>query len=197
MGDDMNGRGNASATADGNSTLREVMSEFAAVNDIVTDACDSGDHWYPGEGILHLRLPNFAWRKQAIARHDVHHILTGYPRTPTGEMQVAAWEFAAGRFPHAGATAFCLPLVGLGAIMLPRRTFAAFVRGRHSTSLYATMLSDEILASRMTDLRLRYAPGSPIRASLTDWLAYFGWIGLSLSLVLAPFLLFALAALAG
>jgi hypothetical protein len=50
------------------------------------------------------------WRRDAITRHDLHHILTGYSCTMTREMQMAAWEFAAGRYRHWAATLFCLPL---------------------------------------------------------------------------------------
>jgi hypothetical protein len=197
MDDAVNGRGIALAMVDENRTLREVMSEFATANDFVTETGGNAGYWYLGRGILHIRLPNFAWRERAIARHDAHHLLTGYPCTPAGEMQMAAWEFAAGRFPHPGATAFCLPLVGLGAFAFPRRTFAAFVRGRRSTSLYATTFSDEMLASRMTDLRLQFAPTAPSQISAKDWLAYVGLVGLSLAQILAPIALLTLAAVAG
>jgi len=56
-------------------------------------------------------VPNFSWRRAAIQRHDLHHMLTGYPFTMRGEFQVATWEFAAGRYPHWGATLLLLPLV--------------------------------------------------------------------------------------
>lgn len=112
-------------------------------------ARQAGDHasawWRPLERIAWLRLPNWRWRRAAIAVHDVHHVLTGYPLTPRGEMQMAAWEFAAGRYRHPGATAFCLPLVGLGAMAYPVCTFQAFVSGRRSRSLYGLPPSDPML----------------------------------------------------
>ncbi len=144
--------------------------------------------WYLGEGMLHIKLPNFAWRRAAIVRHDLHHLLTGFPFTPAGEMQMAAWEFAAGRFPHPGATAFCLPLVGLGAVLLPRRTFAAFVRGRHGKSLYGMTLSNDLLALPVTELRARFAPATPARTMVSDVSAYLRRVGLSFALMLAPIL---------
>jgi len=153
----------------------------------------NASHWYPGEGILHVRLPNFAWRRRAIARHDIHHLLTGYPHTRAGEMQMAAWEFAAGRFPHPAATAFCLPLVAMGAIAFPRRTYDAFVRGRRSTSLYQTELTDDLLDSPAADLQSRFAPGSPAASTIRDKIAYAGLVGLSLAMLAAPFLLLGLA----
>lgn len=185
--------GATTAANPADATLQVAMAKFLARNGLAADSGASSKSWQMGRGLLRIRLPNFAWRKRAIACHDAHHILTGYPCTPAGEMQVAAWEFAAGRFPHAGATAFCLPLVGVGAVLLPRRTFAAFVRGRRSTTLYATTLSEAVLATRVVDLRKRFAPSGPVRATLRDWLAYLGVVGLSLTLMLTPFLLLALA----
>lgn len=164
--------------------LGDALSVFAATH-AVADGATRASHWYPGRGLLHVRLPNFAWRRRAITRHDAHHVLTGYPCTPAGEMQMAAWEFAAGRYPHAGATMFCLPLVALGASLLPRRTFAAFIRGRRSTSLYATGLSDEILATRVGQLRDRFAPPGPARPTFADRLAYLRLVAWSLALLLS------------
>ena len=196
MGDEKSSIGNTFEIIDVNVTLRDVMPKLSASNDMAADDDRGMAYWYLGRGLLHIRVPNFGWRKRAIVRHDVHHLLTGYPCTPTGEMQMAAWEFAAGRFPHPGATTFCLPLVGMGAVLSPRRTFAAFVRGRHSTSLYATPLSDEVLAARVVDLRQRFAPTVPTPATTRDWLTYLALVGLSFSLMLAPFLILAVAAFA-
>lgn len=145
--------------------------------------------WYLGDGLLHIRIPNFGWRQAALAQHDLHHLLTGFPLTPAGEMQMAAWEFAAGRFPHAGATAFCLPLVGMGAVLLPGRTFAAFLRGRRGKSLYGIRLSDDLLALPLDELRNRFAPAAPANPTVRHVLAYLRLVGLSFALMLAPLLL--------
>jgi hypothetical protein len=57
-----------------------------------------------------------------------------------GEMQMAAWEFAAGRYRHWAATLFCLPLAIAGFVCAPRRTVRAFRRGLSSTTLYGSEL---------------------------------------------------------
>ena len=54
-----------------------------------------------------------------------------------GELEIAAWEFGAGRYPHWGATLFCGPLVLFGLAAMPRRTLAAFRYGRRCRSLYS------------------------------------------------------------
>jgi hypothetical protein len=167
-------------------TLRSAMIGFQPNHGLnSTDAIDA-PFWFLGDGLLKIRIPNFAWRKHAIAKHDIHHLLTGYPCTPFGEMQMAAWEFAAGRFPHPGATAFCLPLVAMGAFLCPKRTFSAFVRGRCSTSLYALPLTDELLASKVVELRERFAPETPVRPTFADRMSFLMLSSLSCALVIVP-----------
>lgn len=93
-------------------------------------------HWTFRIGRWRFRLPNFAWRQAAIDAHDRHHLITGYPLTLAGEIQLAAWEWGAGRYPDWRATLFCSPLIVAGVIALPRRTWRAYVAGRRCESLY-------------------------------------------------------------
>ena len=92
--------------------------------------------WTCQIGPFRLCLPNFAWRQAAIDAHDRHHMMTGYPLTLPGEIQMAAWEWGAGRYPDWRATAFCTPLILLGTFTMPRRTWRAFRWGKQSRSLY-------------------------------------------------------------
>lgn len=134
-------------------TAQQALAAFYAAQGLPPDGGSRARAWRIELGPLSIPLPNFRWRSQALPVHDLHHVLTGYPCTPAGEFEMAAWEFAAGRYPHAGATAFCLPLVGLGALACPRRTFAAFVRGRASRTLYGRGMSAELLQMPVTALR--------------------------------------------
>lgn len=136
-----------------------------------------------------LQLPNFAWRRRALLLHDLHHLLLACPWTPSGEFRMAAWEFAAGRFRHPCATAFCLPLVGLGALLCPQHTFEAFIHGRGSRSLYADGLTPEVLGCSLATLRGRLLPAQPPVAAAADRLAYAGWVLLAWSWTLLPMLL--------
>jgi hypothetical protein len=95
--------------------------------------------WPCAIGPFTLRFPNFAWRRRALAAHDLHHLMTGYPMTMRGEFQLAAWEFGAGRYPHWGATFFCGPLILLGLLWSPPAMWRAFRSGRRSESLYAML----------------------------------------------------------
>ena len=94
--------------------------------------------WHLPLGRVVLRLPNFAWRQAAIDAHDLHHMITGYPLTMRGEIQLAAWEWGAGRYPDWRATVFCTPLIVIGIVIMPRKTWRAFRAGRGSESLYPT-----------------------------------------------------------
>jgi hypothetical protein len=93
-------------------------------------------HWICRIGPLRLRLPNFSWRRQAIDAHDRHHMITGYPLSMAGEIQTAAWEWGAGRYPDWRATLMCGSPVLLGAIVMPRRTLAAYRYGCRCESFH-------------------------------------------------------------
>ncbi len=86
-------------------------------------------------------------------RHDLHHILTGYPCSMRGEFQMATWEFAAGRFPHPAATLFCLPLVAVGICWSPHAIWRAFLSGRRGRSLYGTETTHEFLQTPLSVIR--------------------------------------------
>jgi len=100
---------------------------------------DTRDFWSCRVAFLVLRLPNFRWRRRAIAAHDLHHLMTGFPMTMRGEFQLAAWEWAAGRYTHWGATLFCSPLIVAGFLWSPRRMIKAFRLGQQAMSLYPAL----------------------------------------------------------
>ena len=144
-------------------TLRAALAEFRRANRLPADET-AITSWTRRLGPVTLRLPNFAWRREAILAHDLHHVLTGYPCTLSGECQMAAWEFGAGRMPHWAATWFCLPLVPLGLVWAPRRTLAAFLDGRRSRSLHESRAIDRLLAVPLQAARLEIVattPGAP------------------------------------
>ena len=101
---------------------------------------------------LMLTLPNFSWRRDAIDKHDLHHLILDEPFTMAGECQVATWEFAAGAFPDKRAQLFCLPLVTVGAMTAPGRTWRSFEQGCRETSLYRINLSEMVNLSEITKI---------------------------------------------
>jgi hypothetical protein len=167
-------------------TVAEALQLHYASNGLPTDGGRSAGQWALEYGPLALRLANFEWRQRALQYHDIHHVLTGYACTPTGEMEIAAWEFAAGRFPSVLSTLFCLPLVGIGAFVIPRRSFAAFARGRRSKTLYGTPLDTGLMSLDVHALRDRVLPTERRRPTARDVVAYLALSGTSLALVIAP-----------
>jgi ubiquinone biosynthesis protein Coq4 len=130
-------------------TAAEALAAYYAANGIEADPASTAT-WSCRIGPASVEFPNWKWRRDAVTRHDLHHILTGYSCTMTGEMQMAAWEFAAGRYRHWAATLFCLPLALMGLIWAPRKTVQAFRVGLSSTSLYGCELD---LNKPLTEMR--------------------------------------------
>lgn len=171
--------------------MRDALASFHASEKLPHNGGKDAEQWTIDLGPVSITLPNFGWRARALPIHDLHHLLTGYPCSPSGEFEMAAWEFAAGRYPHALATAFCLPLVGMGAVLRPRRTFSAFVRGRASKTLYAQGLTECVLGTDLVQLRKRLLPTVLPAPRLADALAYLALVLTSTAWMVSPFAAFA------
>lgn len=113
--------------------MKKRLPDFRATHGL---ADPTAPQWRLRFGPVTMTLPNFAWRQAAIDAHDMHHLITGYPLTMRGEIQLAAWEWGAGRYPDWRATAFCTPLIVAGALIMPRRTLLAYRAGRKAQTLY-------------------------------------------------------------
>jgi len=91
--------------------------------------------------------------KKAVVLHDVHHLITDYDTTWTGEFQVAAWELGSGGC--GSPVLFSLKLVSLfllGLVLTPTAAWYAFGRGRTQRNLYRFDYQ-EVLARDIDDLR--------------------------------------------
>jgi hypothetical protein len=176
-------------------TLREARARYFELNGIPRDGGYSRRWVKVTRNRLPLYIPNSAPRKKAVPYHDLHHVLTEYDTSNVGEAEISAWEVAAGTWPH--GFAFFLGLAGLstGLLISPRRTFRAFVRGRHSRTLYSEPCTDELLSARVGEARERLGIGPrPADASWSDALAFagasaLGVLTLVLSVVFAPVLI--------
>ena len=135
-------------------------------------------------GPVTIPVPNFSWRRAAIQRHDLHHILNGFPFNMRGEFQVATWEFAAGRYPHLGASLLLLPLVVLGLLWSPRAIWRAFMMGRRAQSFY----QPELLALDLPVLRslIRPCVNEQAPGSVSDVIAFAALLLQSAAVILAP-----------
>jgi hypothetical protein len=151
----------------------------------IDDAYDETASWPFRIGRFIVPVPNFSWRRAAIQRHDLHHILNGFPFNMRGEFQVATWEFAAGRYPHLGATLLLLPLVTLGLLWSPRAIWRAFMKGRGARSLYhPDMLAVDLPALR--DLVAGRVPAEAVEVRPSDMIAFGRLVLQSAAIIIAP-----------
>jgi len=131
-------------------------------------------------GPIPLGFPNSDSRRRAVVRHDLHHVATGYETTWAGEGEISAWEIAAGCGRFAFAWFINLQGMVMGFIVSPGRTWRAWVRGRHSRSLYAEGCSDSVLRETVGALRARLGLDRPAPApTLGDRLSYALWCGVA------------------
>ena len=146
-----------------------------------------------------LVFPNVRSRRRAIRFHDLHHVLTGYGADPRGESEIGAWEIAA-TFPDRGlefAAAWLLntAMFVIGLAIAPRRVYRAFVRGRHSGSLYRRGWSEELLAVEVGVLQRELELDAVHAATWRDQLVFTGFVAaLGAMLAVPASLLFWLAA---
>lgn len=170
-------------------SVAEAQARFFGANGMPADGGYAARWWPVKLGPLRFHLPNFGWRRRAVQIHDLHHIVTGYECSPVGEMEMAAWECAAGRFPHPFATLVCMSLIALGAMIAPARIFRAFLIGRRSRTLYSVTPVAGLLGASVDALRTRTLPAVRPAALPQDRWA-FVWLVcrsvLALGLMLSP-----------
>ncbi len=147
----------------------------------------------------HLFIPNFEARKKALLKHDIHHLVTGYPSELKGESEISAWEIASGCSNYWAALLLDSQGFLLGIFLYPKATFAAFKKGRRTTNLYQDTFTDQEilnLSPRMLKRRLKlteYPENQP--TTFSDVFSFLTWfficsiIGI-FSLVLLPVILF-------
>lgn len=165
-------------------TVREALRRYHVANGFKGDAMT--------EDTVQVRvfghvgdLPNPRFQRPVLARHDLHHVLTGYATDLRGEAELGAWEIAAGPWhwlsppPWAELSSAPVPALrmlasravwaGVGAfvwlnnggalllgVLAPVRTMKAFVRGLRCRSLYLDASEYEaLLDMRVDELRAR------------------------------------------
>lgn len=147
-------------------------------------------------GPLRLYLPNSAARVRAVKLHDLHHVLTGYDTTWTGEAEIAAWELASGCRRYYAAWLLNLNAMAIGLAIAPGASYRAWVRGRSSGNLYDRVFRDELLEQTVgagrRDLRLDRPPPASSHAVSFGACAVLATVSL-----LAPLTLVVAAAVGG
>ena len=158
---------------DPESTMREARARYFEDNDFGDDG-GYGEKWVDFKlGPVPFPFPNTPMRVRAVRYHDLHHVITGYDTDLRGEFEISAWEIAAGC--RSFVVAWQLNLGGLagGVFLIPRRTFHAFLRGRHSQSLYGQPF-EPLLDATVDEVRGEMrVPAEVPRARVSD-VALFG-----------------------
>ena len=156
-------------------TLREARALYFERNGIPADGGYTRRWVKVTRNRLPLYLLNTAPRRRAVPYHDLHHVLTEYDTSNTGEAEISSWEVAAGTWPHWFALFIDLAGLSVGLLIAPSRTFYAFARGRRSQSLYAEPLSEELLSSQIGATRARLGIGRiPCSATTRDLVVFVG-----------------------
>jgi hypothetical protein len=170
--------------------LSEAREQYFIANGLPSDG-GYGLEWVPVQlGRVRLYIYNSNARRRAVPYHDLHHVLTGYDASATGEAEIGAWELAAGTRPHWFATTINVPAVFIGLCVAPNRVFEAFRRGRRCRSLYGEPLTREVLASDVADVQRRLGLCDDIGEPLfSDYLTFAELCLVTIALVLAPLFL--------
>lgn len=182
-------------------TMREARKVYFDANGF-GDTGGYDDVWVDFKlGPIPMPFPNTKGRVRAVRYHDLHHLLTGYDTDIVGELEIAAWEIAAGCKGYGAAWILNLGGIAGGIVRAPRRVFAAFVRGRGERTIYDEDL-EHVLDLTVGEARRRFTgdAASTGRATSADVLLFMlaGVAGFVVALVLlalvvplVPFGLFA------
>ena len=139
-------------------------------------------------GTRSVWLPKSPGRTRALPYHDLHHVLTAYPTSWRGEVEIAAWELASGCRDYLTGWVINLGALAIGLVLAPTPACRAFVRGRHSDNLYGAVIAP-LLGSHVGDIRaqLRLDGGTP-RARWHDAALFVATAVVGVTLVMSPVL---------
>jgi hypothetical protein len=152
-------------------------------------------------GPIPIPFPNTDARRRAVRFHDLHHIATGYQTDYGGEFEISAWEIATGCRDFIAAWQLNLAGMAGGLLVFPRRTYRAFIRGRHTANLYGERY-EPLLTLTVGDTRAKLGTDRPAPPATLGDIGFFALAAVAgavvglvsfvvfvpLGLVAAPFL---------
>ena len=162
-------------------SLREARTRYFELNGF-----DNGGYeekWVKMKaGPIPIALPNTKARLRAVMFHDLHHVLTEYETTWSGEAEIGAWEISTGCAHHYPAWLLNFSAFAIGLVISPRRVYQAFLRGRQSANLYRMTFSDELLSKNVGITRQQLRLNKVARpASAIDNAAFAFWALVSIT----------------
>lgn len=147
-------------------------------------------------GPLSIYFPNTKARVRAVRLHDLHHVLTEYDTTWSGEAEIGAWEIAAGCGRYYAAWVLNLNAFAIGLVLAPRAVYRAFMRGRGNGNLYAGVFEEGLLSQVVGEARRALRLDQPLQPpSLRDRLAFGAWASAAVLTLLAPYVCAAVVAI--
>ena len=176
--------------------IRDALAHHYVAHGLPLDGGASNPWFNVRIGAFTLRLPNPPARRRAVVMHDINHLVTGYNTTfSEGEMAIAAFEVGAGCGRLAIVWFINLSVLALALVIHPRVAFAAFLRGRRSSSIYASD-RDATALTAMSVEHVRTILGvdsTDARATFTDRALFAMWGAAAIIVFLAPLLILLLA----
>ena len=178
-------------------TLRDARQQYFVLNGFVDGGYQAA--WVKLKaGPIPIYFPNTKARVRAVKFHDLHHVLTEYETTWSGEAEIGAWEIASGCGRHYPAWLLNLNAFAIGLVLAPRAVYRAFVRGRHTSNLYHQLFDEALLGHAVGALRQELGLGSQVySSSWRDAAAFVGWSAISLVTFLTPYVFALTVAVAG
>ena len=159
--------------------LREARAAYFEANGFGADG-GYGARWVKLRlGPIPVAFPNLESRRRAVRIHDLHHVLTGYETSATGEAEIAAWEIASGCGRYTAAWVLNLWGMAYGIWLAPRALLRAFARGRRSRNLYRDGLDDAYLDTPVGPARAALGIPDHVTVGAGDRFAFVGWSGLA------------------
>jgi len=97
---------------------------------------------------ISMYIPNVEARKKVILKHDIHHMMTGYPAIMKGEMEISSWELSTGCFRYWVPLTLNTYGMMMGFSFNLKGIWKAWVRGRRTKNLYQTTYTNEELLKK-------------------------------------------------
>jgi hypothetical protein len=168
-------------------TMRDCRAKYFSFAGFAPDGGYS-DKWVKLKvGRATLAFPNTAARVRSVKLHDLHHVLTEYETTWSGEAEIAAWEIASGCGRHYPAWILNFGAFAIGLLIAPIRIFDAFVRGRRNRNLYRTHFEESLLNRTVGEVRAELSISSgATAASRSDVLSFVLWSAVSALVTVLP-----------
>jgi hypothetical protein len=166
-------------------TLREARGRYFAANGLGEGGYE--DKWVRiAFGPFHFAFPNTAGRVHAVRYHDLHHVVTGYDTSWTGESEIGAWEIASGCRDMIAAWVLNLYAMWVGLFIAPGAVWRAFARGRHTRNLYGESWGEALLDESVGTMRRRLDLERALPpASLGDRIRFISWSAAAIALATA------------